>query len=259
MICTNCGNEVPDTAKVCGYCGHRLKEVSQPTPAPIPIPMPVTAPPKTTKTKTPGWVWGLIGSLVLLGILTAGGFFLLDRFRTGITNPVRLPAAPTQSSLQPTAAVVPPADQPVDSAIPIPEPRVKLIHVYPYQDGDTAKSIKDYATETGSNSWSVNITSDTPVMLNWSWCAATQAILNQNLEAMRIRFYVDGKDVTDSMTEMPGIIEGGVCHNFRGIIRTWPVGNHRIIYKMIFLETVNDGESDYSGENNKTYVINVTQ
>lgn len=27
MICTNCSSEVPDTAKVCGYCGHRLKSV----------------------------------------------------------------------------------------------------------------------------------------------------------------------------------------------------------------------------------------
>jgi DNA-directed RNA polymerase subunit RPC12/RpoP len=27
MKCTNCGNEVPETANVCGYCGHRLKSI----------------------------------------------------------------------------------------------------------------------------------------------------------------------------------------------------------------------------------------
>ena len=25
MKCTNCGKMVPDSAKICGYCGHRLK------------------------------------------------------------------------------------------------------------------------------------------------------------------------------------------------------------------------------------------
>ena len=28
MQCTNCGNQVPDTAKVCGHCGHSLRAAS---------------------------------------------------------------------------------------------------------------------------------------------------------------------------------------------------------------------------------------
>jgi hypothetical protein len=39
MKCTNCGKEVPETAKVCGHCGHRLK-TSMPPPAPSSPPPP---------------------------------------------------------------------------------------------------------------------------------------------------------------------------------------------------------------------------
>ena len=57
MHCTNCNNEVPDTAMVCGYCGHRLREGAQPV--------------KTQANPgTPAWAWWLIGSMVVIvGIL----------------------------------------------------------------------------------------------------------------------------------------------------------------------------------------------
>jgi hypothetical protein len=73
MHCTNCGSEVSDTAKVCGYCGHRLKD------NPIVIPerslQPVAVAPRG---EIPGLVWGLIGGLVaLVGVILFAIFFLL--------------------------------------------------------------------------------------------------------------------------------------------------------------------------------------
>jgi len=37
MKCTNCEKEVPDTAKVCGYCGHRPKAVSASRSVSLPV------------------------------------------------------------------------------------------------------------------------------------------------------------------------------------------------------------------------------
>ena len=45
MRCPACNQEIPDTAKFCGYCGHRLPEVVSPPPTPEPAPEPVVTPP----------------------------------------------------------------------------------------------------------------------------------------------------------------------------------------------------------------------
>jgi hypothetical protein len=45
MQCPNCGSEVPDSAKVCGYCGQRLKAAAPAEPVPpIESPKPQPAP-----------------------------------------------------------------------------------------------------------------------------------------------------------------------------------------------------------------------
>jgi hypothetical protein len=270
MICTNCGNEVPDTAKACGYCGHHLKEVIKPAPVPttFPTPAPISSLPATSKSKAPGWLWGLIVGLVLLGAVIAGGTYLLTRIRAGIATPFPAATSTTQPSSNPAAPVdiqeiLPTSSptielEPADTANTQPGNMQPSIMVESFQDTDPASFIADYATETGTNTWTVNIAANTPTKINWGWCAATQAILDQNLEHLQILFYVDGKDVTSAMTPISRTIEGGVCQNFRGIIRKWPTGQHIILYKMIFLEIVNDGEKDYEGVVTKTYNVFVT-
>jgi hypothetical protein len=266
MKCTNCRNEVPDTAKVCGYCGHRLKELSKPAPGPISVP--VSSPPATEKVKMPGWFWGLVVALVLLGAVIAGGSILLIRIRAGIATPLPVAAATTQLVLKSTLPIatqeiLPTSTptwelEPVNTATITPVNTQPSIIVESFQDSDPASFIANVATEAGTNTWTVKISSSTPVKINWSWCATTQAILDQNLQHMQILFYVDGKDVTSSMTSLPGTIEGGVCRKYRGIIRTWPAGQHTVLYKMVFLEKVNDGDKDYEGVITKTYNVTVT-
>src|SRR4030067_2965200 len=82
MKCTNCGKKVPDTAKVCGNCGHRLKaratrraELSQEQGQITPV---------AVRSVVPGWAWGFMG--LLLGIIVIGGLIL-----AGVI-PVNLPA-----------------------------------------------------------------------------------------------------------------------------------------------------------------------
>jgi hypothetical protein len=65
MKCTNCGNDVPDTAKICGYCGHPLKILTNQT---------VGTPSTPGKKSSPGWIWAVItalGIIILAGILFA--------------------------------------------------------------------------------------------------------------------------------------------------------------------------------------------
>ncbi|MBI3168972.1 MAG: zinc ribbon domain-containing protein [Chloroflexi bacterium] len=72
MRCSNCGNEVPETANVCGYCGHRLK-----TNKPVSTSQPETHQVQQTSRGIPGWVWGLGGLLLVGGIVVVAGFIFL--------------------------------------------------------------------------------------------------------------------------------------------------------------------------------------
>ncbi|MBI3168974.1 MAG: zinc-ribbon domain-containing protein [Chloroflexi bacterium] len=60
MNCPNCGNEVPETANVCGYCGHRFQ---RPAPTSSPQVNLASMPPK--KTSLPKWAWIVFSLLIV--------------------------------------------------------------------------------------------------------------------------------------------------------------------------------------------------
>ena len=75
MQCPNCNNSVPETANVCGYCGHRLKgSVPQaPTPAehppsPKPAARPAAVQPASPKKGIPTWV-RMLGGIGMIAVL----------------------------------------------------------------------------------------------------------------------------------------------------------------------------------------------
>jgi hypothetical protein len=89
MICPNCHKEIPDSAKVCGYCGTKLQNPAQPA---VALPAAPITPPKTKgaraaqprlqqvqvrprkeKHKLPGWAWAIIGPTLLAVIVIALG------------------------------------------------------------------------------------------------------------------------------------------------------------------------------------------
>ncbi len=73
MKCTNCGKKVPETAKVCGHCGHPLKEeIAEPV---------KTKPrlPRREKDTSSGLKWVLIGACILIVVLAAVFAFLFLR------------------------------------------------------------------------------------------------------------------------------------------------------------------------------------
>ena len=79
MKCTNCGEAVPNSAKVCGNCGHRLKEGAPPQ---APSARPSAQEPGSLESRAnpltlrgmPTWVWA-VGLLVILSI----GYLFLSR------------------------------------------------------------------------------------------------------------------------------------------------------------------------------------
>ncbi len=105
MKCTNCGNEVPNTAKVCGHCGHRLKAAA-PGHQPKTTIEPVSAP-----GAVPAWRWGTIagvGAIFCLVLLAGAGYWLL-KFRVPAANE---PPAPSFAPTLPLTTALPPTSVP---------------------------------------------------------------------------------------------------------------------------------------------------
>jgi hypothetical protein len=102
MFCSNCGKEIPDTSKVCGYCGHKIPTIvhqpqsvpqteSKPALPPSAAAKPTSKPPeernkRERKPKPPKersqrqpipltrWVTWLVGGLIAVGINYLGGY-----------------------------------------------------------------------------------------------------------------------------------------------------------------------------------------
>jgi hypothetical protein len=257
MICTNCGSEVPDTAKVCGHCGHRLREVQ------IPVLPPVLQQEPVPKNKT--WIWivlGIGGFLCLIAVLViAAVIFIPININLG-TEPIP-PATQIPVYIPPptatTVIVVQPSATKVPTKSPSPTPKPPTITFEPWRQGDTAKGLYDLGTENPPKTWVVNISANTPVMISQGWCATTQAILQQNLPNLQIKIFLDGDEVTGSLPWLSWTNnKGWSCRSHRAVIRSWPIGRYNIIYQIILSQRINDGEKDYEGAIIHTFNINVS-
>lgn len=108
MKCTNCGNEIPDTANVCGHCGHRLKGS-----APVQSSLPEVQQTQKSSSGIPGWVWGfggfvLIGGLILVvGIVLMSSSGLFVPTSNNQSNQPVEPVAPIQVVITATAPLPP--------------------------------------------------------------------------------------------------------------------------------------------------------
>jgi len=117
MQCPNCNKVIPDTANVCGYCGHRLKQTAskqtQVGPAPVQQVSHVPSPPDPPvgQAATPprranlGCVWGFISAIALVGL---GYIFFLSK---GVDQPA-------QNQPQPTVALSTRTAPPIATSLP---------------------------------------------------------------------------------------------------------------------------------------------
>jgi len=118
MNCTNCGEKVPDSALVCGNCGHRLKDAPPPKADKIdstaaqkdPAPSTPSTPPEASTLSTSTSTTTLsppnpLGGIAVLAVLV----FVF------IGNPVGNSSAPTSSGVLDQSEQQSQADQPTSS------------------------------------------------------------------------------------------------------------------------------------------------
>ena len=136
MYCAQCGKEVPNTAKVCGYCGTPLKV--HPSQADVP------GAKKSKRSKSLLGlmvVGGIVGLIVILVVVVLAGAYI----NTNRSDPVNQPESISlisSNTRQPTTSYT--ADNPPD-----PSPLSETMTPFP-DDCNRAKFIKDVTVPDGT-------------------------------------------------------------------------------------------------------------
>jgi len=275
MKCANCGREVPNTAKVCGHCGHRLK-ASAPVPGTISQPV-------SSQRGMPGWAWGLIGGLVILaGFAIFVVIWLLataapaspnspqvsvptGAFATAVPHTATF--APTQT-LSPTATI-PPSPVPMPSIGTYPNvdtvwndmvnqrlPRLRAILDQRYDADEGLLSGLDHFAYT------VRVSQSQSVIWDSGWCAANENILRQNVSNMIFEFSINDQPIPQSNFGTKYVPNGShYCFYLFAVLKGWPLGEQVLAEIQTFKTDINDGVTNGtfpSGRKVIQYLITVT-
>ncbi len=132
MKCTNCGKTVPNSAKICGYCGHPLKKVEA-----VPVEAPVT-PRQNSHTRAGGMKGWVIGAFGLSVVLAVALIILLTRTRPQV--PVEQPSE--NSNISPIQeSTIESVSEPVDSNVLLYDDFKDPNSGWPvFQDGNNAQA-----------------------------------------------------------------------------------------------------------------------
>ncbi len=252
MKCTNCGSEVPDTAKVCGNCGHRLKSAS--------LGAVQTESGRHAKVRgvIPGWVWGLGGVVVTLAIgLVLLGFNLLG------SKPPKVEIEPINDFEGTSAQSIPPTMEtliPTHISSPVPLPSFGL---FPDENAvwndwingrlDLLRGLtqEKYAVDEGLLygrayfSYTVELSQDQSVLWDEGWCAVNEQTLSGNIANITHEYSINGQPIPQSEFGVKLTPNGShYCYYQFIVLKDWPLGTHVVTTIKTFKENIYDGISE---------------
>ncbi|MGE5071877.1 MAG: S41 family peptidase [Anaerolineae bacterium] len=116
-----------------------------------------------------------------------------------------------------------------------------------YQASDFAKP--------GILKYTVSLAPSDEVVWSYVWCATTQATLQKNFKSIKLKFVLDGKDVTTKVSTLDLPNNGQQCRVYFTALSNWPTGSHHLTTTATFANSINDGSADYDAGN---YVLDFT-
>jgi len=206
-------------------------------------PIPSVEPYPIDEQKKPIW------HLLLLGILIAGGsiFIILISMRAelaggslaNLPGPL-FPSTPisTALSVQKLDTAVPVTQAPtlvINSGSQNPPPHVfSLAEIEAYTQPLTALDVQNFINPPQALEWS------------YGWCAATQAILDSNLQMMKWKFTINDSDIPIENFKNQTYKSGDwFCAGYYTILDNWQPGAYHLKSGFVINTTMNDGQDNY--------------
>jgi hypothetical protein len=98
----------------------------------------------------------------------------------------------------------------------------------------------------GTFSYTIALSESEPLLWAWGWCAATQEILNENIENISLEFKSEDEIIpTEDFLELEYENGGQFCRVFVGALDNWPAGEHHLSTTVTYEKSINDGSADY--------------
>ena len=110
----------------------------------------------------------------------------------------------------------------------------------------------------GTLKYTVSLAPADQAIWAYAWCASNQTVLDQNMQNIKVKFVLDGKDVTSQIQPKDLPNNGQQCRLFFAALSQWPKGSHHLITTTTFANKINDGTADYpAGDYILDYTVNV--
>jgi C-terminal processing protease CtpA/Prc len=112
----------------------------------------------------------------------------------------------------------------------------------------------EYA-QPGTITFTIPLNQPEPLVWTYAWCAKDAATLKQNLASIKLKFSLNGTDVTSQMNTQDLASNGQQCHLVYSLLSDWPAGEHHLITTATFTAKINDGSADYTAGD---YILDYT-
>src|SRR5215213_6975977 len=186
-------------------------------------------------------------------VILVSGLLLTSCLLPGMIplNPEPTETTEPATSEEPAASAAPTAS---DASMPTMEKDANVVietlkagdFAYLTQLAEEKYTEEDYS-KPGTLTFTVNITDDKPVYLNYGWCTTTEEILQQNFEHIKVGLFFNGEQLGEDVVHPITFTrpDNFVCLEFGVLMSDWAPGAYKLAAVATFDEKINDGAADF--------------
>jgi len=210
---------------------------------------------------------GVVGVMVAIIVLLNSLPALINLISP---SPVPISSPVITQTLQPLAT-----KSPIPTATFTPEPRYTIVDANEVLSiasniqtlGQLSKekySLGERNNPNGKLTFTIEATSEVPMLWRWFWCATSQSILDENMKAFDVEFAIDDTKIpNDQFAQLiftntdPGL-KGWKCFTYETVLRDWKPGVYRLVQTVTLNSNINDGQDSYeAGKKIYDYTVNI--
>jgi len=142
------------------------------------------------------------------------------------------------------------------SSAPMPRMETNTDTVIAILNGGGSVSLQSLAPEKyteadfakpGTVRFTATVTNDRPIFFSYGWCTKDQQTLVQNFDHIRVKLYINGKELANSAVHSLSFTmsDGKVCNDLGALLSQWVPGTYQLKSVATFNQKINDGFADY--------------